>query len=101
MCMLSGSACPTPYNPKDCSLPGSSVHGFSRQEYWSGFPFPTLRDLSEQVIKPKSPAPQMCNSCTAGVFFTTAPSGKLIKYTYVLNMTEKKAFSEYFSKENT
>ena len=20
----------------DCSLPGSSVHGFSRQEYWSG-----------------------------------------------------------------
>ena len=28
----------------DCSLRGSSVHGFSRQEYWSGllFPFPTL-----------------------------------------------------------
>ena len=25
----------------DCSLPGSSVHGFSRQEYWSGLPFPS------------------------------------------------------------
>ena len=24
----------------DCSPPGSSVHGFSRQEYWSGLPFP-------------------------------------------------------------
>ena len=25
----------------DCSLPGSSVHGFSRQEYWSGVPSPS------------------------------------------------------------
>ena len=28
-------------NPMDCSLPGSSVHGFSRQEYWSGVPLPS------------------------------------------------------------
>ena len=26
-------------DPMDYSLPGSSVHGFSRQEYWSGLPF--------------------------------------------------------------
>ena len=26
-------------NSMDCSLPGSSVHGISRQEYWSGSPF--------------------------------------------------------------
>ena len=26
-------------NPMDCSPPGSSVHGSSRQEYWSGLPF--------------------------------------------------------------
>ena len=25
----------------DHSLPGSSVHGFSRQEYWSGLPLPS------------------------------------------------------------
>ena len=25
----------------DCSLPGSSVHGFPRQEYWSGVPLPS------------------------------------------------------------
>ena len=28
-------------NPMDCNLPGSSVHGFSRQEYWSGVPLPS------------------------------------------------------------
>ena len=30
-------------NPMGCSLPGSDVHGFSKQEYWSGvgcIPFP-------------------------------------------------------------
>ena len=25
-----------------CSPPGSSVHGISEQEYWSGLPFPSL-----------------------------------------------------------
>ena len=29
---------PTLSDPMDCSLPGSFVHGFSRQEYWSGVP---------------------------------------------------------------
>ena len=28
--------CPTLSDLMDCSLPGSSVHGFPRQEYWSG-----------------------------------------------------------------
>ena len=32
----------------DCGLPGSSVHGISRQGYWSGLPFPSPRDLSTQ-----------------------------------------------------
>ena len=31
-------SCPTLCDPKDCSLPGSSSMGFSRQEYWSGVP---------------------------------------------------------------
>ena len=33
-------SCPTLSDPMDCSLPGSPVHGFSRQEYWSGVPLP-------------------------------------------------------------
>ena len=34
-------SCPTLCNPMDCSLPGSSPMGFSRQEYWSGLPLPS------------------------------------------------------------
>ena len=34
-------SCLTPSDPMDCSLPGSSVMGFSRQEYWSGVPLPS------------------------------------------------------------
>ena len=34
-------SCLTLRDPMDCSLPGSSIHGFSRQEYWSGVPLPS------------------------------------------------------------
>ena len=30
--------------------------GFSRQEYWSGLPFPSPEDLPNPVIEPRSPA---------------------------------------------
>ena len=39
----------------DCRLPGSSVHGFSRQEYWSGLPFPSSEDLPDPWIEPELP----------------------------------------------
>ena len=32
--------------------------GFSRQEYWSGLPFPSSGDLSDPGIEPWSPALQ-------------------------------------------
>ena len=32
--------------------------GFSRQEYWSGLPFPSPEDLPNPGIKPRSPALQ-------------------------------------------
>ena len=32
--------------------------GFSRQEYWSGMPFPSPGDLPNPGIKPRSPAVQ-------------------------------------------
>ena len=34
-------SCPTLRDPMDCSPPGASVHGISRQEYWSGVPLPS------------------------------------------------------------
>ena len=44
----------TLWNPMDCSLPGSM--GFSRQEYWSGLPFPAPGNIPDPGIKPTSPA---------------------------------------------
>ena len=35
-----------------------SSMGFSRHEYWSGFPFPSPGDLPNPGIKPRSPALQ-------------------------------------------
>ena len=43
--------------------------GVSRQEYWSGLPFPPPGDLSDPGVKLETHA-------LAGGFFTTAPPGK-------------------------
>ena len=40
----------------DCSSLVSSVHGFFRQEYWSGLPFPPPGDLPDPGIERMSPA---------------------------------------------
>ena len=45
--------------------------GFSRQEYWSGVPFPSPGDLPNPGIKPLSPA-------LAGEFLPAEPPGKPI-----------------------
>ena len=50
--------CLTLSDPMDCSLPGSSVHRYPRQEYWSGFLCPPPGDLPVPGIKPGSPALQ-------------------------------------------
>ena len=57
------------------ATPRTAVHQapllmeFSKQEYWSGLPFPTPGDLPNPGIEPMSPA-------LAGRFFTTTPPGK-------------------------
>ena len=43
--------CPTPSDALDCSPPGSSSMGFSRQEHWSGLPFPAPEDLIDTGIE--------------------------------------------------
>ena len=59
---------PTLCNPMNCNLQASLSMGFSRQEYWSGLPFPPPGDLPDPGIKPVSPA-------LAGGFLTTEPLG--------------------------
>ena len=41
-------SCPTLCDPIDGSLPGSPTLGFSRQEHWSGLPFPSPMHESEK-----------------------------------------------------
>ena len=52
-----------------CSPPGSSVHGFSRQEYWSRWPCCAPGDLPDPGIEPTS----LLSPALAGGFFTTSP----------------------------
>ena len=47
--------------------------GFSRQEYWSGLPFPSPGNLPDPVIEPTSPTLQADAS-------TSEPPGKNMKY---------------------
>ena len=47
--------------------------GFSRQEYWSGLPFPSPKGSPGPGIKPVTPARI---SCIAGGFFSNEPPGK-------------------------
>ena len=56
-------------DPMDCSLPDSSVRVFSRQEYYSGLPFPISGDLPNSEIEPTS----LASPAFTGGFFTTAP----------------------------
>ena len=51
--------------------------GFPRQEYWSGFPFPSPGDLSYPGIKHAPPA-------LADGFFTIEPPGKPMRYPFQL-----------------
>ena len=41
--------CPTPSDPMDCSLPGSSVHGIfqARLLEWGAIAFSTLKDIAQ------------------------------------------------------
>ena len=60
--------CSTLCNPMNCSLPGSTSTGFSRQEYWSGLPCPLPGKLPGRGIEPVS----LMSSTVAGGFFTTS-----------------------------
>ena len=56
VCVLVAQSCPTLCDPMDCVAHQAPLSiEFSRQEYWSGLPFPSPGDLPEPVIRPGSP----------------------------------------------
>ena len=69
-CVLSRFSCVRLFaTPMDCSLPGSSVHGFLQARNWSGLPCSPPRDLLHPGIEPAS----LTSPALAGGFFTTSP----------------------------
>ena len=81
MYVLVAQLCPAVCDLMDCSLP--LFIGFSRQESWSGLPFPSPGNLPDPGIEPAS----LVSPMFAGRFFTTEPPGKpyiLFIYTYTL-----------------
>ena len=62
----------TPCNSMDCSLPACSVHGTSRQEYWSGLLYSPPGDLPNSGIEPTS----LTSPALASGFFPLASPGK-------------------------
>ena len=56
--VLVAQLCPALCDPMDCGPPGASSMKFSRQEYWSGFPFSSPGDLLNPGVKPGSPTLQ-------------------------------------------
>ena len=61
-------SCLSLYNPMTVALQVSLSMGFSRQEYWSGLPFPPPGDLPDPGIEPMS----LMSPALAGRFFTTS-----------------------------
>ena len=49
--------------------------GFSRQEYWSGLPFPSPGDLPDLGIEPMS----LMSPALAGEFFTTSTTWEALQ----------------------
>ena len=55
--VLVAQSCPT-LQPQTVACQAPLSMGFSRQQYWSGLPWPSLGDLPNPRIEPRSPALQ-------------------------------------------
>ena len=75
-------SCLTLCDTMDCNLPGSSILEFSRQEYWSGLPFPSPGDLPNPGIEPGSPA------LWADAFTVWESNSQILWMTYLFSKQE-------------
>ena len=69
-------SCPTLWDSVDCGPPGFSVHGFSRQQYWSGLSFPPSGDRPNPGIEPRF----LMSPALATGFFTTSTSWEALVF---------------------
>ena len=71
VCGVCVCVCPTLATPGTVARQAPLSTGFFRQEYWSGLPFLSPRDLPDSGIQPRSPALQ------ADSLLTELPGGRL------------------------
>ena len=72
VCAKTPHSCLTLCDPRDYSLPGSSVHGILQARILERVAKRSSRGSSQ----PRDWTCVFCNSCIAGGFFTTEPLGK-------------------------
>ena len=84
-CMLSFQFCLTLCNPVDFGRQAPVSMGFSRQEYWSGLPFPPPGDLPDPGIEPNS----LTSSALANQLFSTSGTWEALT---LLNSYQKTEF---------
>ena len=76
--VLAAQSCLTLCNPMGaCQAPQSME--FSRQGYWSGLPFPSLGDLPDPGIEPRSPALQADSQILYHLSHQGSPASWVIK----------------------
>ena len=85
VCVCVTQLCLTLCDPMDCSPPGSLSMEFSRQESWSGLPFPTPGNLLDEGTEPGSPAEKAES-------LLSEPPGKLS-----VSVREHKYFGSYIN----
>ena len=87
--ICNAKSCPTLVTPWAIACQAPLSMGFSRQEYWSGLPFPSPGDLPDPGIEPRSPALQV-DFCIANRFFLpTELQGKPFVMSVVINVPRK------------
>ena len=80
-CVSAAQLCQVLCKFMDWGLPGSSVHGISRQEYSSGLPFPFPGDIPDPGIEHRSPALQADS-------LSSEPPGKALQLLQFSSVTQ-------------
>ena len=85
-------SCPTLVAPWTVTRQAPLSMGFSRQEYWSGLPFPSPGDLPDPGIKPTC----LLSPALAGGFFTPNATWQTPIFVYFRKIFISPLFEEQF-----
>ena len=90
---------PTLWDPMDCSPPDFSFHGISRQEHWSGLPFPAPGYIPNPGIEPTSLAPPVLTGRFFLLLHLGSPSISCISR-WILRILFLSALLKYLQENN-